>query len=137
MAQTIKDYGTGGQRWAEEKLQWNRGTIRKGQQELSSGIPAVEDFSNRGRRKVEEHLPNLLTDIKAIVEPKCQTDPTFHTTRLYRPMLIAFLSWLKFPDYFKQAKKFSIYFEQKEEIDLLQLIYMGFLRHEQESLNNY
>ena len=52
-------------------------------------------------------------------------------------LLIAFLSWLKFPDYFKQAKKFSIYFEQKEEVALLQLIYMGFLRHEQESLNNY
>lgn len=86
MAQTIEDYGPGGQRWAEEKLQWNRGTIRKGQQELSSGIPAVEGFSNRGRRKAEEHLPNLLADIKAIVEPKCQTDPTFHTTRLYRPI---------------------------------------------------
>jgi hypothetical protein len=51
-------------------------------------------------------------------------------------VLIAFLSWLKFPDYFKQAKKFSIYFEQKEEVALLQLIYRGFLRHEQESLNN-
>ncbi|MDL1969336.1 MAG: hypothetical protein LWW97_12585, partial [Deltaproteobacteria bacterium] len=54
-----------------------------------------------------------------------------------RLMLIAFLSRLKFSDYFKQAKKFSIYFEQKEEVALLQLIYKGFLRHEQESLNNY
>jgi len=52
-------------------------------------------------------------------------------------VLITFLCWLKFPDYFKQAKKFSIYFEQKEEVALLQLIYMDFLRHEQESLNNY
>ena len=86
MAQTIEACGPGGQRWAEENLQWNRGTIRKGQQELSSGIPVVEGFSNRGRRKAEEHLPNLLADIKAIVEPKCQTDPTFHTTRLYRPI---------------------------------------------------
>jgi len=52
-------------------------------------------------------------------------------------LLIAFLCWLKFPDYFIQAEKFSIYFEQKEEIALLQLIYMGFLRHEQERFNNY
>jgi hypothetical protein len=43
-------------------------------------------------------------------------------------LLIAFLSWLKFPDYFKQAKKFSIYFEQKEEVALLQLIYRGFFQ---------
>ncbi len=86
MAQTIEAYGLGGQRWAEENLQWNRGTIRKGQKELSSGIPAVEGFSDRGRKKAEGHLPDLLIDIKDIVEPKCQTDPTFHTCRLYRPI---------------------------------------------------
>jgi len=86
MAQTIAAYGLGGQTWAEENLRWNRGTIRKGKQELNSGIPANESFSNRGRKKAEEHFTNLLADIKAIVEPKCQTDPTFHTTRLYRPI---------------------------------------------------
>lgn len=86
MAQTIEAYGHGGQIWAEKHLQWNRGTIRKGQQELNSGIPAAENFSSRGRKKAEDHFPNLLTDIKAIVEPQCQTDPTFHTTRLYRPI---------------------------------------------------
>jgi len=86
MAQTIEAYGPGGQNWADENLRWNRGTIRKGQQELNSGIPADESFSSRGRKKAEEHFPNLLADIKAIVEPKCQTDPTFHTTRLYRPI---------------------------------------------------
>ncbi|MBT6501730.1 MAG: ISAzo13 family transposase [Deltaproteobacteria bacterium] len=86
MAQTVETYGPGGQNWAERNLRWNRGTIRKGQQELNSGIPAYESFSNRGRKKAEEHFPNLLADIKDIVEPKCQTDPTFHTTRLYRPI---------------------------------------------------
>ena len=70
----------------EKNLQWNRGTIRKGQHELNSGIPAYESFSSRGRKKAEEHFPNLLADIEDIVEPKCQTNPTFHTTRLYRPI---------------------------------------------------
>jgi len=86
MAQTVEAYGPGGQNRAEENLRWNRGTIRKGQQELNSGIPADESFSSRGRKKAEGHFPNLLADIKDIVEPKCQTDPTFHTTRLYRPI---------------------------------------------------
>ena len=72
MAQTIETYGSGGQNWAEENLRWNRGTIRKGQQELNSGIPADESFSSRGRKKAEEHFPNLLADIKAIIEPKDQ-----------------------------------------------------------------
>ncbi len=30
IAQTIEAYGRGGQSWAEERLLWNRGTIRKG-----------------------------------------------------------------------------------------------------------
>jgi len=45
---------------------------------------AIEDnFKARGRKKAEEHLPNLLQDIVAIVDGWSQTDPTFRTTRLY------------------------------------------------------
>ncbi len=39
-----------------------------------------------GAKKTEDHFQNLLVDIKTIVDPKCQTDPTFHTRRLYRPI---------------------------------------------------
>jgi len=99
IAQTIEAYGYGGQSWAEDNLRWNRGTIRKGQQELISGIPAEERFSNRGRKKAEEHFPNLLADIKTIVEPRCQTDPTFHTRRLYRPITANTVRNLLMEDY--------------------------------------
>lgn len=34
----------------------------------------------------EHDYPNLLEDIKKIVEPISQTDPTFHTTNLYSPI---------------------------------------------------
>ncbi len=51
MAQTTEAYGYGGQSWAEENLRWNRGLIRKGRQELSSGVPAEGKISNRGRKK--------------------------------------------------------------------------------------
>jgi hypothetical protein len=37
----------------------------------------------RGRKRSEEHLPQLLDDIQAIVDEQSQTDPTFKTTRLY------------------------------------------------------
>ena len=85
MAKTVNAFGEGGQRWAERELGWNRGTIRKGQQELEEG-PVTDHFSARGRKKAEEHWPNLLNDIEAIVEPTSQTDPTFKTTQLYTPL---------------------------------------------------
>ncbi len=86
MALTVTACGYGGQRWAEEKLGWNRGTIRKGEWEIRSGVPIVDAFSQRGRKKAEVHLPRLLPDIDAIANPVCQTDPTFRTTQLYLPL---------------------------------------------------
>ena len=85
MAQVVKALGPGGQRRAECELGWNRGTIRKGQRELEDG-PVTDNYSARGRKKAEEHLPHLLEDIRAIVEPGSQADPTLRTTRLYTPL---------------------------------------------------
>jgi hypothetical protein len=83
MAQVVKLLGKGGQRRAERELNWNRGTMRKGRHELESGLACLDAFSARGRKRAEEHLPNLLEDIKAIADEQSQTDPTFKTTRLY------------------------------------------------------
>lgn len=83
MAQVVKLLGKGGQRCAERELNWNRGTIRKGMHELESGFACEDAFSARGRKRAEEHLPNLLEDIKAIADEQSQADPTFKTTRLY------------------------------------------------------
>jgi hypothetical protein len=85
MAKVVKVLGLGGQRRTERELGWNRGTIRKGQHELENGSMS-DNFSARGRKKAEEHLPHLLEDIEAIVEPTSQADPTFKTTRLYTPL---------------------------------------------------
>jgi hypothetical protein len=82
MAETVQQLGRGGTMVAEEKLGWNRGTIRKGKNELETQ-PTEDNFSGRGRHKCEKILPHLLDDIKKIVEPECQTDPTFNSCRLY------------------------------------------------------
>jgi hypothetical protein len=82
MAETVEQLGYGGASAAQDKLGWNRGTIRKGEKELKNG-PIQDCFSERGCKKSEELLPNLLEDIKKIVEPECQTDPSFNTCRLY------------------------------------------------------
>ena len=83
MARTVKAMGKGGQRQAEKELGWDRGTIRKGSRELESGFQCYDNYSAKGRKPVEHHLPNLLKDIKAIAEAESQTDPTFKTMRLY------------------------------------------------------
>lgn len=81
-ARTVQALGKGGQRRAERELGWNRGTIRLGMHELESGIVCVDAFSSRGRKRAEEHLPNLLIDLKAIANSQSQADPQFRTNRL-------------------------------------------------------
>ena len=83
MARTVKELGAGGQRRAERELGWSRVTIRKGTRELESGVPIQDNFAARGRKRAEAHLPNLLSDIRAIVDSQSQTDPQFRSTRLY------------------------------------------------------
>jgi len=83
MAQVVKALGKGGQRRAEVELGWDRHTIRQGMHELESGFRCYDHFSARGRKPAEDHLPNLLDDLKGIVEAESQTDPSFKTTRLY------------------------------------------------------
>jgi hypothetical protein len=83
MAQTVTQLGRGGQRLAQRELGWNRDTIRKGIKELTSGITCIDNMSGKGRHKAEEHLPNLLNDIKNIVDAQSQTDPSFKSQRLY------------------------------------------------------
>jgi len=86
MAKIVKSLGRGGQSYAAREFHWGRNTIRKGMQELESGIPIADNFSARGRKKAEEKLPHLLEDIRAVVDGQSQTDPTFQSTRLYCPL---------------------------------------------------
>lgn len=83
MARTVQALGKGGKLLAERELGWNRGTMRKGMHEVQQGIVCMDGFRLRGRKRSEEHLPNLLSDITAIVDGQSQADPQFRTTRLY------------------------------------------------------
>jgi len=89
MAKTVQALGRGGQRMAETELHWNRTTVRKGTHELQSRIKCYDSFQGRGRKRIEEHLPNLLRDVTEIVKPSSQADPTFRTVKLYTPITAA------------------------------------------------
>ena len=86
MAKIVSLLGPGGQYKAEQELGWDRTTIRKGTKELEAGIMCIDNFFARGRKPAEYHFPNLLDDIKSIVAPTSQADPTFRTIKLYTPI---------------------------------------------------
>ena len=83
MAGVVNTLGKGGQRRAARELGWGRRTIQLGMHELDSGLRCYDNFGARGRHPIEERLPNLLTDLSAIVDGQSQTDPSFASTRLY------------------------------------------------------
>ncbi|MDQ2806860.1 MAG: hypothetical protein M3Z04_08075 [Chloroflexota bacterium] len=89
IARTVPTLGPGGQRRAERELGWNRATIRKGLQEVTSGRTCADAYSARGRPPVEVHLPRLLADIHTLVASQSQTDPQFKSTRLYTRLTVA------------------------------------------------
>jgi Rhodopirellula transposase DDE domain len=89
MARPVKELGPGGQQRAARELRWGRMTIRKGLHELDSGVICVDAFAVRGRKRAEAHLPNLLTDIQAIVDSQSQADPQFRSNRLYTRLTAA------------------------------------------------
>jgi hypothetical protein len=82
MAETVEAFGLS-QRQAAQQLGWARDTIRKALHERHSGIRCLDNFSARGRKPAEVHLPGLLEDIGALVQDNLQTDPSFQTTGLY------------------------------------------------------
>ena len=83
MALTMRELGEAEQKEVQAELGWARQTIRKGLREHETGIECIDAKYMCGRKRAEERLPNLLTDISAIVDGQSQTDATFKTSRLY------------------------------------------------------
>jgi hypothetical protein len=83
MAKIVETVFDGKPSHAERELGWNRTTLRKALDELAGGFYYSDRDRDRGRKKSEAHLPNLRTDIRAIVDSQSQTAPTFRTNRLY------------------------------------------------------
>lgn len=90
MAQTVEDVFEGVPYRAEIALGWSRQTIKKGQHELKSKIECIDGRRGlTGRKCIEAKLPNLLSDIRDLVDSQSQTDARFRTNRLYTRMSAA------------------------------------------------
>jgi hypothetical protein len=75
--------GRGGRLLVSKTLKINRGTLNKGISEVENGEAIADRFSERGRKPLEEKMPELPADIKEIIDGASQIDPKFTSTRLY------------------------------------------------------
>jgi hypothetical protein len=90
MARTTVELFEGRPYRAEQEMGWNRGTVSKGLHELESGVECADGRPGAtGRKPAEDALPQLLTDIRDLVDSQSQTDARFRTHRLYTRMSAA------------------------------------------------
>jgi hypothetical protein len=93
MAGIVESLGLGGQTYCERELGWDPKTMRKGRQELESGVNFADRPSNPGRKRTEERLPTLIEDLEQILDGQSQTAPrgypTFHSQRLYTRLSVS------------------------------------------------
>ena len=83
MAEVAMRLWDGNPRLAERRFGWGRETVAKGLHELQQGVRCLENFSARGRPRMEDKTPQLAQDIRAIVEPHTQADPELKSERRY------------------------------------------------------
>jgi hypothetical protein len=83
LAEIAKRLGYGGMKLVNEHFAIDFKTLQKGMEELESGNCIIDAFDKRGRKGVEAYLPNILHDIKNIVDSESQTDPRFEDNRLF------------------------------------------------------
>jgi hypothetical protein len=76
----------GKHRVAENVFGWNRSAVEVGIKEFQTGISCVNELSSRVKPMTEDKIPNLLVDIKAIMEPYSEAESSLRTTLLYTNM---------------------------------------------------
>lgn len=82
-AQVALDYFGGSARQTEKKMGWGRVSIQRGLDSLTSGKPYKDNYQARGRRRSEQVLPNLASEVRDLVDGQSQADPKFQTQFRY------------------------------------------------------
>ena len=85
-AEVATTFCDGSPRRAERAFGWGRDAVNTGLHELRTGIRCCDDFTTRGRHKLEEQSPQLADEIHALVQPESQADPKFQTPFAYTRM---------------------------------------------------
>lgn len=81
-AQAVLDHLGGDARLAETVFGWSRKTVKRGIEELRTGV-VIPDKPRKKLLKAEVKNPQLAQDIRDLVDPQSQADPKFQTTFAY------------------------------------------------------
>lgn len=76
----------GKHRVAESVFGWSRSAVQVGIKEFQTGISCVNDISTRIKPMTEDKNPNLLAEIRALMEPHSESESSLRTTLLYTNM---------------------------------------------------
>lgn len=76
----------GKHRVAEDVFGWGRSVVEVGIKEFQTGISCVNDISQRLKPKTEVKNPELLVEIRNIMEPHSESESHLRTTLLYTNM---------------------------------------------------
>jgi hypothetical protein len=82
-AEMTTKYCDGSARRAESVFGWSRRCVNTGLNELRTGIRCVDGFSRRGRKKTEDKVPEIQSEIQKLADPHAQADPKFQTTQAF------------------------------------------------------
>lgn len=76
----------GKHRVAEDVFGWSRSAVKVGIKEFQTGFSCVNDISSRRKPKTEEKYPELVAEIRTIMEPESEAESHLRTTFLYTNM---------------------------------------------------
>lgn len=86
MADVTRTLLDGKPRIAENAFGWNRSAVELGMNEYRTGITCVLDLRSRRKPKTEEKYPQMLEEIRKLMEPHSQADPKLRTALAYTNM---------------------------------------------------
>ena len=65
---------------------WGRTTVELGMNELRTGLACLNDLSERRKPRTEEKYPQLLVDLRNIMDPESQAESHLRTSFSYTNM---------------------------------------------------
>ena len=76
------EYLQGNARKTERVMGWGRDALTLGMKEIETGIRCIHRYKDTGRKRTEDKIETLSEDIRTIVDPQTQADPSMKSGTL-------------------------------------------------------
>jgi len=83
MAEVSEKICDGSPRLTETEFGFGRHTVELGMHEKRTGLICYGNYASSGKQKTEDASPELIQDIRSLVEPESQADPQLRNTFAY------------------------------------------------------